>query len=354
MDWTEEMNAKTTPPDSPELDRAIAALTGVAVGDALGMPSQTLPRDEIRTRYGTITDFVAPFAGHPVSHGLEAANVTDDTEQTMLMAEALIAGHGRIDEAAWAEALIGWEADVRARGLRDLLGPSSKRALEALIGGAAPDETGRKGTTNGAAMRITPVGIATPPGNLPAFTASVARACRVTHNTREAIASAAAVAMVVSLGVAGESFDASLPRALEAARAGTGLGAPEGVADMAERIERALAIALTGTEADIAREVGTSVASHESVPAAFALVRIARGDPWQAAVLAANIGDDTDTIGAIAAAMAGATGGSAAFPADKTARVIAVNGLRLRPLAAGLLALRHQNAGQQHTGGGQA
>ncbi|WP_108263294.1 ADP-ribosylglycohydrolase family protein [Mangrovicoccus ximenensis] len=69
--------------DSP-LPRALAALTGLAVGDALGMPSQTLSRDTIRARYGRIADFVAPFADHPVSHGLGAAQVTDDTEQALL------------------------------------------------------------------------------------------------------------------------------------------------------------------------------------------------------------------------------------------------------------------------------
>ena len=55
--------------------------------------------------------------------------------------------------------------------------------------------------------------------------------------------------------------------------------------------------------------VGTSVASQESVPAAFAVLEVAEGDPWQAAVISANLGGDTDTIGAIAAGMAGACAG---------------------------------------------
>ena len=51
---------------------------------------------------------------------------------------------------------------MRARGSLDLLGPSTKRALTALLAGADIDQAGRFGVTNGAAMRITPVGIATP------------------------------------------------------------------------------------------------------------------------------------------------------------------------------------------------
>ena len=68
--------------------------------------------------------------------------------------------------------------------------------------------------------------------------------------------------------------------------------------------------------------VGTGVASQESVPAAFAVLEVADGDPWQAAVISANLGGDTDTIGAIAAGMAGACIGfsTAAATAHRQAR----------------------------------
>lgn len=320
------------------LDRAMGALAGLAIGDALGMPAQTLSPPAIRAAYGTITDFVMPFTDHPVSHGLAAAAVTDDTEQALLLADLLIRGNGHLDEHAWAKALIGWEADVRSRGLRDLLGPSSKRALEALLAGVPASRTGLTGTTNGAAMRIAPVGIATPATDLAALVTAVQAACRVTHATREAIAAAAAVAAVVSQGMDGAGFETALPRALEAARMGATLGAPLGEPDMAGRIEAALAAA---TDADrLAATIGTSVASRESVAAAFGVVRLAGGDAWKAAQIAANIGDDTDTIGAISGAMAGACSGFAALPQDKVARVVAVNGLDLAPVARGLLALR--------------
>ena len=47
-----------------EFDRACATFLGLAVGDALGMPSQTLSRDEISRHYGTISEFVAPIHDH--------------------------------------------------------------------------------------------------------------------------------------------------------------------------------------------------------------------------------------------------------------------------------------------------
>lgn len=328
-----------SPPPDGAFGRALGALAGGALGDALGMPSQTLPRGEIRARYGRITGLVAPYAGHPVSHGLTAGCITDDTEQTLLLARLMIDGRGQVEDRAWAGALLDWEADVRARGLRDLLGPSSRRALDALLSGVPAAETGRNGTTNGAAMRIAPVGIATP-AQAPALLAATQSACRVTHATREAIAGAAAVAAVISQGIDGASFEEALPLALSVAAQAAGLGAPAGEADMAGRIRAALACAEGGDPDRLAEVIGTSVASRESVAAAFGVVRLAAGDPWQAALIAANIGDDTDTIGAIAGSMAGACRGWAALPAEPLAQVLAVNGLDLAPCARGLLALR--------------
>lgn len=321
----------------PQLDRALGALYGLALGDAMGMPAQTLDRAQIRAAYGRIETLVAPLPGHPVAQGLRAGQVTDDTEQSLLLARRLLADPDGFDPLGWASDLLEWEADIRRRGLADLLGPSTRTALDALLSGADPAETGRCGTTNGAAMRIAPVGIATPPG--PRLLDRVEACCRVTHNTGEAIAGAAAVASVVSLGMAGRSFEESLPEAFAAAQAGNRRGAPAGEPDMAGRIAQALELAEQGEEA-LAGGIGTSVASRESVAAAFGVVRLARGDPWAAVVIAANIGDDTDTIGAIAGAMAGATAGVDALPAAPLAQLRAANSFDLAPLGAALLALR--------------
>lgn len=319
-------------------DRALAALQGLAIGDALGMPSQTLDRATIRSLYGQIADFIDPVAGHPVSHGLHAGQVTDDTEQTILLARRLIADRGGFDALAWAADLIGWETAVLARGLGDLLGPSTKAALTALRGGATEAEAGRYGTTNGAAMRIAPVGIATPPD--PArMLLRVAQVSRVTHGTGEALAAAAAVAMVVSQGLEGAGFEDALPLALQTADTPVPGTDPDAHRAMAGQIRLALDLAGQG-EAGLAARIGTSVQSLQSVACAFGIVRLAGGDPWAAALIAANIGDDTDTIGAIACAMAAACTGTTVLPADKVALVVGRNGLDLGPLVTRLLALR--------------
>jgi ADP-ribosylglycohydrolase len=325
------------------LDRAKATMIGLAIGDALGMPSQTLSRQAIGREYGQISSFVAPFPGHPVSHGLVAGQVTDDTEQSLLLARRLIAEPDRFDDLGWAHDLLEWERDIRARGLRDLLGPSSKAALDALLAGVSPEETGRRGTTNGAAMRIAPVGVMTPP-EPDLIAARVARTCRVTHNTGEAIAAASAVAMVVSMGTAGHGFEDSLDAALQAARQGQMLGHPAGDADVAACIVNALEIGARGSLEVLIAGVGTSVKSRESVPAAFGLLRLAAGDPWRAMLLAANIGDDTDTIGAMTGAMGAACAGMQALPPAAVATVTRVNRLGIEDIATALVALRVRQA----------
>ena len=144
-------------------DRAAGALYGLAIGDALGMPTESLPRSQIEARYGPLVDgFRAAPEGHPLAAGLPAGTVTDDTEQAVLLAGQIIAGHGRVDGAALARELLAWEESMRARGSASLLGPSTRRALAALQAGASPEEAGRHGTTNGAAMRIAPAGLAVP------------------------------------------------------------------------------------------------------------------------------------------------------------------------------------------------
>jgi len=327
--------------------RAAGALYGLAAGDALGMPTESLPRAEIVARYGPLVDSFQPGPpDQPLAAGLPAGTVTDDTEQALLLAGLIIEGGGTVDEAEFARRLMGWEAEMRARGSLSLLGPSTSRALAALLGGASVTESGRFGTTNGAAMRITPVGVATPCDDLGVLVDRVVAASRVTHNTGVALAGAAAVAAAVSAGVAGASVPEATSVAVAAAGQAAGRGHWVAAADVAARISWA-----TGLTAGLAPRaaidavytlVGTSLASQESVPAVFAILAAAPDDPWLACRMAASAGGDTDSIAAMAGAIAGACHGVTAIPAPARATVREVNGLRLDEVAAGLLGVRGQ------------
>lgn len=323
-------------------DRALGALIGGALGDAVGMPTQLLSPAEIRADYGFVDRFVDPAPEHPVSKGLKAGAITDDTEQTLLLAKVLLKSGQGFDHHAWVNALIAWEDEIKARGGYDLLGPSTKRAIDAINAGTPPDEAGRNGETNGAAMRIAPVGILVPPGET--LIARVAETCRATHNTTIAISSAAAVAAVISHGIDGADWHQAIGHAVTAARAGEKQGhwVPGGT--IAARIEWALdMVEGCSVEDGIARvfdRLGTGVISQESVPAAFAVLKLADGDAWKAAVIAANLGGDTDTIGAIAGSMAGACAGYGSLPADKVGGLVGIDLDDVRGLARALVQAR--------------
>ncbi len=336
------------------IDRAMGALVGGALGDALGMPTQLLSPAEIRAAYGHVEGFVAPIADHPVSKGMAAGTITDDTEQALLLGR-ILAESDPFDHRRWVNALLDWEREVKARGSYDLLGPSTKRAIDAINAGVPPDEAGRNGNTNGAAMRIGPVGIRMPVEPLDALVAKVAETCRATHNTGLAIASAGAVAAAISHGIAGGDWEDVFEVAIEAARLGEAHGtwSPSGsiAARIAWIVEMVRGKDLRDATKLVTELVGTSVAAQESVPAAFAVLQMAGGDPWEAAVIAANLGGDTDTIGAIAAGMAGACAGFGALPQDKVAALQGINIDDVRTLAENLVDLR---LGRTDAAGGDA
>ncbi len=330
--------------------RARGALYGLAVGDALGMPTQMLSRAEIRDRWGPLLPGFEPAPpGHPIAAGLPAGAITDDTEQAVLLARLLVSGHGTVDPHELATALVNWERDMAERGSLDLLGPSTKRAVAAVLAGVPPEQAGAAGVTNGAAMRIAPLGIAFPAARrqLSTLIDHVVRVSSVTHNTGIALAGAAAVAAAVSAGVSGAGIAEATALAIEAARIAAGRGHWVAGADVAARIEWATSLVAGREQAEAAELIytlaGTSLATQESVPAAFAVLAAVPGDPWQACLLAASLGGDCDTIAAMAGAVAGACHGVDAFPADAIA-IIDAQGLGLATLADDLYALRSQPA----------
>jgi ADP-ribosylglycohydrolase len=317
---------------------------GLAIGDALGMPTQLMSREAIERRYGAIRGFEPADADHPLAAGMPAASVTDDTEQAFLVARLLIEGGGHVDGRHFASELVRWEDGMRARGSLDLLGPSTKRAVEAVLAGEPVEESGRFGTTNGAAMRVTPVGIAVPSGDAEVLVDRVVEVSRVSHNTGVALAAASAIAGVVSAGIDGADVSSAIEFAVVAARAGSRRGYWVAAAAVDARIRLALELADRGdTPASLGRlygVIGTSLASQESVPAAFGILRLFPDDPWQACLAAASLGGDSDTVAAMVGAMGGAIYGADAFPLEARQRVAEVNSLDFESVVDGLLALR--------------
>lgn len=331
-------------PNTATRDRALGALTGLAIGDALGMPTQLMSRLAVGRRYGAITDFEAAALDHPIAAGMPAASITDDTEQALLVARLLIAGHGHVAPGDVAQALVAWEDRMRARGSLDLLGPSTTRAVQAILAGESAEAAGRFGTTNGAAMRIAPVGLVVASSQLEALVDRVVEVSSASHNTSVAIAGAAAVAAAVSAAIDGESWTDVASFASAAAERGSERGHWVAGGDVSSRIRLAVELAdpddVETSLDDLYALIGTSLATQESVPCAFGLLALFPDDPWRAMCAAATLGGDSDTIAALIGAVGGAMLGARALPATAVERVIAVNSLELGPIVDDLLALR--------------
>ena len=337
------LNSPAAGPAGAVRDRGMGALLGLAVGDAMGMPTQGMRRRDILADYGPITGLRAAGPRQRIASGLPAGTVTDDTEQAMLLADLLLQGGGQIDPLMFASALTDWERAMEAKGSLDLLGPSTREAVRRIAAGTPPAEAGRGGATNGAAMRITPVGLARRPDPLPDLVDAVVEASIVTHNTSIGLAAAAAVAAAVSVGIEGGSRADSTALAIEAANlaASRGHWVPGG--QIGPRIGWATAHLAQVPPAAWADEIdaviGTGVAAQESVVAAFAIFAVAPS-AWEAVCLAASVGGDTDTIGAIAGAMAGAAEGTGAWPTGVVQQVEQVNAIDFGPAVTELLRLR--------------
>lgn len=333
----------------PRYDRALGALYGLALGDALGMPTQCLSREQIARTYGPVTGLLASTPNQPIAPSTPAGSITDDTEQAVIVARLLLAHGGRVPAQALATALIDWERVMMARGSLDLLGPSTKAALTRLQAGASPTQTGREGTTNGAPMRITPVAIAhTPRGRL---REAVIEASQVTHFTGLALSGAGMVAGAVCAAIDGATAAEALDAGTALARDLESDGAWAAGASVPSRLEALAPLARDLDREELAdflvKVVGTSVASQESVVAAMILVAREDLEPFEALCLAASLGGDTDTVAAMAGAVLGAVHGTTAFPPDALDQLRAANATNPalsdpppEELAAALLALR--------------
>ncbi|MCQ5272930.1 PfkB family carbohydrate kinase [Schaalia odontolytica] len=345
----------------PRLSRAYGALAGLALGDALGMPTQEMSPAQIRAVYGRITGLVDGDASQPYAPGMPAGSTTDDTYQALALASFLGRGEGSsaggvtLELGGFARELLNWEEWIKAQGSLDLLGPSTKAALERVRLGEDPLRVHGMGTTNGAAMRVAPVGIAVSTDDPEVFANSVWSTCQLTHATRQGFQSAALVAAAVSMGI---DWDAPSPSDITTLlwktltyvdslpERGAWTPHPDVVA-ATRRAMQLVANPVSSSLEHLIEQVGTSVASAHAIPMAFAL--LARVPSPRALLDAANIGGDTDTIGAIAGAILGGLLGVEAFDATMLAQVESVSGLHLTEAATAMLSLRGPSGASEDT-----
>jgi ADP-ribosylglycohydrolase len=337
-------------------DRVLGCLSTAAMGDALGAATEQWSTAEIYARYrGPIRTFHKPpldtFAAMARN---EAGEVTDDASQMFYLAQMIIETGGRVTEDAWITCLLRWAAESPKVAN---MGPSTRAVIEAVRAGRDPykvntvgqsdRQTTHMGVTNGAAMRIAPVGLVHP-GNPSDACRDAVVTCLPAHNTQRAVSATCALAAGVAHALTDNADVFSVVRAcLEGASLGEELARHDSRIRLVPgpRIERRIELAVTLALKARSREeamgtlesyVGNSVEIAESVPTAIGLFVFAHGDPMESIVAGANVGNDTDTIATMAGALAGALRGFSRVPQDLYAVFRAANQVDLEGIARGL------------------
>lgn len=324
-------------------DQILGGLYGQALGDAWAMPAMLHPDDTWEMYGGWLTEFRPAPEAHPFHRGLPAARITDDTEQAVALAESIIE-EGKVTVEGAARAVLRWYDRVGGDTC-PYVGPSTRRAVQAIKAGADLTKSGRFGDTNGSAMRVSPVGLIHA-GQVEAAVADAALSCVPTHNTDVAISGAAAVAGAIAAAMQpGIKLEDIVQAGVWAAELGRRYGNRWLGASVSRRIAMAYEIATKWKpERERIQElydlVGTGLPLTESVPAAFGVLVMAEGHPQQTAIYAAALSGDADTIGAMACAIAGAWKGVSAFDPNVIAALKTANPeVDFDALAHGLLAV---------------
>ena len=295
-----------------QLDRAGGVLLGQAVGDALGVPYEFAPAIQAG-QARMIGGGLGPY---------EPGEWSDDTQMALCIARAA-AIHGLDGEEALdavAEGFLGWQQDGASdighqtaavlSGARHGTGRTAARMTAAAEGAA---RTGQAG--NGALMRTAVVGLSALDD--PELTARIARrVAALTHAEARCVDSAVLWSEAVRVAVTAGRLDLRPGlRLLDAERRPLW----EAWIDEAESQP-------PGTF----RPNGYTVTAFQAAWASIWSTRhIAGPDQVEAALQAAiAIGDDTDTIAAIAGGLLGARHGVSGLPSDLTRRVHGWPGLR--------------------------
>jgi ADP-ribosylglycohydrolase len=287
-----------------DLDKAKGVIYGLAIGDALGWPTEFLTLDRIKAKYGEdgIRDLPDP------------ALFTDDTQMSIAIAEALIRAGEKDIEAimeAVREEFIQWshlpETYKKAPGGTCLKGAANmEKGLHWTKSGVAHS----KGC--GSAMRAAPIGYLYQ--HDPEKLREVAHATGIcTHGHPAADASCTAAAYLVKLALDGISPKNMIQELFRF------------TSEISEDFDKAIlrvAKCLDWVDEEKAlKYIGEGWVGEEAVALALSCFLRYPEDYVKTVIRGANTNGDSDSIACIAGSIAGAFLGVAAIPEDWIRRI---------------------------------
>nr|WP_137830562.1 ADP-ribosylglycohydrolase family protein [Methylobacterium sp. L1A1] len=270
-------------------DRALGALFGLAVGDAIG----TTVEFRQRGSFDPITDMVG---GGPFN--LKAGEWTDDTSMALCLADSLIA-HDGLNERDLLERFCRWfrDGENSVRGHCFDIGNVTATALTRFeqTGDIHAGPTDRMTAGNGSLMRLSPVALRywNDPDRL---RDAARRQSYTTHGAHEAVDACEAFSTILTAAIQGKPL--------------TDVLSPSYDHPLCDGVGAIINGSWKGKHRDDIRSSGYVLHSLEA-----ALWCVGSSGSFSEAVLkAVNLGDDADTTAAITGQLAGAFYGLSGIP----------------------------------------
>lgn len=265
-------------------EKFIGTILGVAIGDALGAPVEGLAREEIRKKYGQITSYI-----EDESKSLKKGEWTDDTAMTLCILEALVENRA-FDIHSIVTKFLNW-----FNGNPKGIGNTTFNSLYLIDKGYSYDEASKLTQTtlsagNGAAMRIAPIPLFDYKKGIETVVQDTIDTSIITHSHPEAISGAIATSLVIYHNIHKSDKNSLVPFLSNEAK--------EFI--MSDSILNIIANIHNVNKQELQNE-GYIVKTVQS-----SLWIFLNTDNFEDAIIeAVNLGDDADTVGAIAGAFAG-------------------------------------------------
>ena len=281
----------------------MGALIGHAVGDSFGDAARSPDNHFL---YGITMDF---------REGM--ASSTDDTDFALLTAQTLLNAKGNLTEK---HVLDSWLIHVVTQEVLNRGGASEREAAANIRRGVYPPDSGRYNShylSDGAAMRVTPIGIVC--AGDPERAAHYAELEAQVSHWRDGIWGAQAVAAAVSVAMVAGTVDEIISAALNCAPQDSWFRFT--LQKALDIIESPSSLEEAWMPLHHALWTEYKAAAPEAVTEALAVFKLTNGDFRNGIIYGGNFGRDADTIAAIVGGISGALHGLKATPDDWVKRV---------------------------------
>ena len=313
-------------------DKILGSLLAAAIGDAMGVTTETRDAEAIKKTFGGIVrEFIQP-TDDGRGRGAKPGVVTDDFSMAFITLEEIIKSGQDITEETAKKALARWMTYPQyAR----YIGPTTLAAIERITGKKTEYPFEQKKTahmlcinsraTNGAGMKCGIMGLLNA-GNQEKAVEDTITMCMCTHDNVISLSAASAISAATARAM---EEGASYIDVIEAGIYGAQYGykrakergaAPAAGGDIAYRIGYAVEIGLNYKNHfekamnEIAEIIGGGLYAYESIPAVFGHIAACEGRVMDSVCMGINAGDDTDTVACMTGFIVGALNGTDSIP----------------------------------------